>query len=235
MKDKWTSDCGTVTLYLGDCLEILPTLEPGSVDCVVSDPPYGIAHESHGQLFVGHVQIANDDSINVATFVRGWCESFGIACVMFFSPYEPLSGFRNVLCWDKGGHVGIGGDRETCWKRTFELIGIEGSGTLEGMRDSSVLRFNAIKSKRHAHEKPVELMRYLIGKVGARFVADPTMGSGTTGVACVRLGRRFIGIELEPKYFAIAKRRIIDELKKVAFLEPKKPRELQRSLLENET
>jgi site-specific DNA-methyltransferase (adenine-specific)/modification methylase len=58
------------------------------------------------------------------------------------------------------------------------------------------------------------------------------MGSGTTGVACVRLGRKFIGIELEPKYFAIAKRRIQDELKKVAFLEPKKPRESQRTLLD---
>jgi DNA modification methylase len=57
------------------------------------------------------------------------------------------------------------------------------------------------------------------------------MGSGTTGVACVRLGRRFIGIELEPKYFAIAKRRIQDELKKVAFLEPKLLVPVQRSLL----
>ena len=66
----------------------------------------------------------------------------------------------------------------------------------------------------------------------AETVLDPFMGSGTTGVACVRLGRSFIGIELERKYFDIAKQRIQDELRRVAFLEPKKAKEVQRSLLE---
>jgi len=63
-----------------------------------------------------------------------------------------------------------------------------------------------------------------------RPILDPFMGSGTTGVACVRLGRRFIGIEIDPGYFETAKKRIKDELRRVAFLEPKK-REVQRSLL----
>ena len=75
-------------------------------------------------------------------------------------------------------------------------------------------------------------MRMLIRKIDAHDVIDPCLGSGSTGVAAVSMRRRFIGIELEPKYFAIAKRRIQDELKKVAFLEPKKPRESQRTLLD---
>ena len=236
MNDKWTSECGTVTLYLGDCLEILPTLAPGSVDAVVTDPPYGIAHESHGSRFVGHAQIAGDDTTETAERIRAEALRLGACCVMHFSPYRPLTGFRNILAWIKGEHVGIGGDRATCWKRDFELIGVERNKRLTGTRDSGVITgFPALlpPPSGHAHEKPVGLMRMLISKIDAHDVIDPCLGSGSTGVAAVSMRRRFIGIELEPKYFAIAKRRIQDELKKVAFLEPKPRVAQQRTLLDD--
>jgi DNA modification methylase len=232
MKPTWESKCGTVQLYLGDCLEVLPTLAPGSVDCVVTDPPYGIAHKSNGQLFRGHEMIANDESTELAEWCKLWAEVKRLSVAMFYSPYAPLSKFRNVLCWNKGAHVGIGGDRETCWKRDFELIGVTTKGALAGNRDSAVINIPALSPppSGHSHEKPVKLLEYLIFKVKEWSVLDPFMGSGTTGVACVRLGRRFIGVELDPEYFEIARKRIQDELDKVAFLEPPKC-ERQRTLL----
>ena len=86
-------------------------------------------------------------------------------------------------------------------------------------------------SERTEHPTPrtVDVMEYVVGIHHWNKILDPFMGSGTTGVACVRLGRRFIGIELEPKYFAISKRRIQDELRRVAFLEPP-TRERQKQL-----
>ena len=87
--------------------------------------------------------------------------------------------------------------------------------------------------KSHPTQKPLALMQWCLKWIESDSVLDPFMGSGTTGVACVRLGRRFIGIELEPKYFAISKRRIIDELNRVKFLEPPK-RERQKQLIETE-
>jgi predicted RNA methylase len=234
MKPTWASKCGTVQLYLGDCLEVLPTLAPGSVD-LLTDPPYGIAHKSHGHRFVGHEMIANDSTTELAEAAKLWAEQSGVSLAMFFSPYAPLSKFRNVLCWNKGAHVGIGGDRETCWKRDFELIGVTTTGELAGGRDSAVISIPAVSPppSGHSHEKPVRLLQYLGWKMQARDIVDPFMGSGTTGVAAVRLGRRFIGVEIDPDYFEIAKRRIQDELDKVAFLEPPK-RERQRTLLEAE-
>ena len=121
-REKWVSDCGTVTLYCGDCLEVLPTLEAKSVDAVVTDLPYGISHESHGSLFVGHKKINGDETTEHAEAIRAWAKRAKVCCVMFYSPYRPLTGFRSVLAWIKGAHVGIGGDRVTCWKRDFELI-----------------------------------------------------------------------------------------------------------------
>ena len=199
---------GDAVLYLGDCRDVLPTLS--GVDAVVTDPPYGIAHKSNGQLFKKAQSIAGDDSLDLADYTRGWASNRNITCCMFYSPFRPLQGFRNVLVWSKGAHVGIGGDRETCWKRDFELIGIERNGTLIGPRDSAVLGFHAVLPPPSGHfaEKPVDLMVYLISRLGSQHILDPFMGSGTTGVACARLGRCFIGCEIEPKYFDIACRRI---------------------------
>lgn len=109
------------------------------------------------------------------------------------------------------------GDLSFPWKPDFEEIYIIGK-RFTGKRSSSVLKHNAsIGSDRcHPTEKPVPLMEELVGKVIGQTIIDPFMGSGTTGVACVNLGRSFIGIEFEKKYFDTACRRIEEAVKKEA-------------------
>ena len=235
-RDKWTSECGTVTLYLGDCLEILPTLAPGSVDAVVTDPPYGISNVSNREKAMRETPIFGDSGTDARDAMLELCD----ASAVVFGTWKRRrpDRVRQVLIWDKGGAVGMG-DLTLPWKPSFEEIYVIGAG-FHGPRAGAVLRHvvNAQCASGvngdgwlHPHEKPVALLVELIEKCPHGRVADPFMGSGTTGVACVRLGRRFIGIELEPKYYAIAKRRIQDELNRVKFLEPKQ-RETQRTLLE---
>ncbi len=200
----------THQLIQGDCLQVIPTLV-GGVDAVITDPPYGINFKSNGQWFTGAKSLHGDKTVELAESVAQLYSGKTVA--MFFSPYKPYSiNWRNVLVWNKGGHVGIGGDRETCWKRDFELIGVKDNKPLNGFRDSAVLNFNAVLPPPSGHfaEKPVELMAYLIQKLTnpGDVVLDPFMGSGTTGVACVRTGRGFIGIEINAEYFAIAQHRI---------------------------
>ncbi len=198
-----------ITIYHGDCLEVLASFHPMPV---VTDPPYGISFGSHGQWFRGAAAIAGDESIAAADWVRKWA---GIQpVVMFFSPYRPMTGWRSVMVWDKGAHVGIGGDRETCWKRDFEMIGVSGNGPLAGARDSGVLRFNACSPPPSGHvaEKPEALMRYLLCKINEPAVIDPFMGSGTTLRAAKDSGRRAIGIEIEERYCEIAARRLSQDV-----------------------
>jgi DNA modification methylase len=196
---------GNATLYLGDCREILPSLP--KVDALITDPPYGIDHETHGQIFARATPIQGDST----TECYAWLDGLELPLVAFYSPYvDPGIKWRSVLSWVKGEDTGCGGDRETCWKRDFELIGIKRNGNLTGQRDSAVLRYRARDNSQSGHfsEKPVGIMEYLISKMGVDVVCDPFMGSGTTGVACMNLGRKFIGIEIEPKYFDIACERI---------------------------
>lgn len=210
MKPYYQDDA--VTIYHGDCREVLPMLEP--VDLLLTDPPYGIAHKSNGQLFRAAAPIAGDESLDLAETVREWARQQGVATAMFFSPYRPMTGWRTVLCWAKGAHVGIGGDRDTCWKRDFEMIGVERNGALDGTRDSGVVRINAVlpPPTGHVAEKPLDLMLYLLRKLGGATVLDPFMGSGTTLRAAKDLGRKAIGIEIEERYCEIAAQRMSQEV-----------------------
>jgi DNA modification methylase len=115
------------------------------------------------------------------------------------------------LVWDKGEAAGMG-DLSIPWKPNYDFIYIFGR-TWNGKRNSSILRSINISrismGRMHPHEKPVSLVRQLIDKLPVECtIFDPFMGSGTTGVACVQLGRNFIGCEIDPKYFAIAEKRI---------------------------
>lgn len=208
-------------LHLGDCLEFMRTLEAGSVDAVITDPPYGITYQSNMGAGRGTKPITNDGTrISLRLYARvmpllkanhilwftrwdAWPDVWEI-----LGQHFPL---RGLLVWDKGT-PGMG---DLChWGPSYELIASAGYAKINGSRDGSVLRYRTVpgRDRNHPTEKPVELLAYLIEKITqpGDLVFDPFMGSGTTGVACMQTGRRFVGCELDEGYFKIAEKRIAD-------------------------
>jgi len=195
---------GDATLYLGDCLEILPTLEP--VDAVVTDPPYGMNFQS-GYRQEKHLKIANDD--NGALFAT--------ACTI------PALHSRYVFCrWDNIGEAPKAKSCVTWVKNNWSMGDLEHEHARQtevalfwpgpdhdfpGKRPTDVVKAQRTGNNEHPTEKPVYLIEQFLGWTRG-VVLDPFMGSGTTGVACANLGRKFIGIEIEEKYFDIACERI---------------------------
>lgn len=199
----------------GDCLEVMRGMDAGSVDAVITDPPYGIGYKNRrGDIRPRQYAdvLPNDHNGDVGQSVIDWASGCAIPICTFAHHRFPWDGdWRQWLVWDKGGAVGGGGDIATCWKFTWELIQVGGFGRLNGQRDESVLRFPIGQSnmKDHPTQKPVALMAYLIEKLTntGDLILDPFCGSGTTGVACIQTGRRFIGIEVDPGYADIARAR----------------------------
>lgn len=222
---------GDFELWHGDCREILPII--GTIDAVVTDPPYGISLANHGHMDgsrrASSYAIAGDENQNVGLHVLAWARRQALSVLFFASPDRPWPGeWRNLLVWDKGGAVGGGGDIRTCWKRTWELIQVANNGPLNGKRDESVIRWPVGPGNGACHpcQKPVGLMEYLLRKIGATRTVDPFMGSGTTGVACANIGRKFIGVELDRRWFDIACERIANAQSQGRLLlddEPKHP------------
>jgi DNA modification methylase len=215
VSDPWKrkETIGDATLYLGDCLEILPHV--GEVDAVVTDPPYGIAHSSnrtngnpvhwHGKTIAGDEDTSTrDHALDIAA--APMAAVFGT-----IKAQRPLGTVADLV-WHKGDASGMG-DLSIPWKPCWELIHVIGKGW-KGKRDPAVLVGHTVltwasKGRSHPHEKPVTLLESLLSKApDAIVILDPFMGSGTTGVACANLGRKFIGIEIEERYFDIACERI---------------------------
>lgn len=199
-----------VTLYCGDCRDILPTL--GRIDAVVTDPPYGIgeaAGKNKSRAKLGKAKdygadewddTTADGAVEQARAVSRWQIIFG-------GNYYALPPSSCWLVWDKL-NTGDFADCELAWtnlRRAVRRIQFRWNGML---RDGGEPRGD------HPTQKPVAVMRWCLGFLPdeARIICDPFMGSGTTGVACVQAGRGFVGIEREPKYFDIACRRIADEI-----------------------
>jgi len=188
---------GDATLYLGDCLEILPTLP--KVDAVITDLPYGIGITRSNRLAVsrgmggGTWDDAPPDPELLAAIVAK-----GGQAIVWGGNYFGLPGTRCVLVWDKENDGRDFADLEMAWTN------IDAVARIFRMRP-----MNMDGGKEHPTQKPVALMNWCLSKCnGPQTVLDPFMGSGTTGVACANLGRKFIGIEIEPKYFDIACERI---------------------------
>lgn len=201
---------GMVTIYCGDCREILPTLGP--VDVVITDPPYGINHSSaHGASWA-NTSIAGDADTSLRDAVLG-----PFSNVAAFGTWKtpPLPGTVTCLVWDKGPAFGMG-DLAVPWKPSWELVYIKGSGW-SGRRDEGVLRGKIVVSwesrgRLHPHEKPADILQRIITKAREGTVLDPFMGSGTTLVAAKNLGRKAIGIEIEERYCEIAAKRCSQEV-----------------------
>lgn len=219
---------GDCDLYLGDCLEVTPALGP--VDAVVTDPPYGINYKSGhstADLWVGGDTILNDETTAIRdAAVSVMAEQFAVPMLVFGSRKNaPPPGCRMVLTWDKGPALGMGA-LDLPWKPSSEEIYVIGQGFVGPRDQGNVLYHPPVQSmakngRKHPNEKPVGLICNLLKKCPPGAVLDPFMGSGTTGVACVNLGRKFIGIELDPDYFDIACKRIEDAHKQGDLFVPK--------------
>jgi len=201
-------------IHHGDCLEVMAAMEAGSVDAVVTDPPYGIDHASERADSKWRGQTISCDSDTAARdLVIAWANEHGKPWACFGTwKTPPPDGTRTALVWDKGPASGMG-DLSLPWKLSWELIYIGGRGW-RGHRGEGVIRGCSVvtwssKGRVHPMQKPVNLLSYLLRKLpDAHTILDPFMGSGTTGVACAVEGRDFIGIEREAEYVEIARRRI---------------------------
>jgi DNA modification methylase len=199
---------GRATLYLGDCRDILPTL--GKVDAVVTDPPYGIAFATNrGFSSWDKTEIANDRDTSARDAVLSLAPASSALVFGSWKMPKP-EGTHTVLIWDKGDAAGMG-DLSIPWKPNHEEIYVIGKG-FKGHRGPAVLRHTVLtwesKGRCHPNEKPIALMRDLVRKVAGETILDPFMGSGSTGVAALREGKRFVGIEIDPMHFETACRRI---------------------------
>lgn len=226
MTPTWQTDDGAIRLYLGDCLDVLPTLEAGSVDAVVTDPPYGIgadrqlkerANKQHGKAMApskdyGSLEWdqrpAPDAAIDECRRVSRWQVIFG-------GNYFRLPPARCWLVWDKLNGNNDYADCELAWtnlNKAVRRIQFMWHGMLRDEEGERV----------HPTQKPVEVMRWCIGHLpdDCHTILDPYMGSGTTLIAAMRMGRKAIGIEKEPRYFEIAVKRIECELNRFPLLEP---------------
>ena len=253
-----------VTLHLGDCLDILPTLEAGSVDAVVTDPPYkttdlhfdlGDANNSWIKSLLEVTQangyLALFGSLELQSLANSlWNIRFGTAwikprgtmrshnakmpmnqwepCYVYAHPNHTIAG----LTWNK---IKIDGEpyskvqhntgRRRGWSDSLDRA-TTSTWTKEGfVSENSGFRWQTdvingpfkacmpfAERTEHPTQKPenviMTIIRWLTNP--GDLVLDPFMGSGTTGVACVKTGRNFIGIEIDPAYFAIAERRIAE-------------------------
>lgn len=190
---------GNATLYLGDCREILPTLP--KVDAVVTDPPYGIG-ASAGIGKYGRLKVAEDLKWDAAAPDVSFLLDAERPTIIWGGNYFDLPPRRGYLLWNKGNGF-KGRDFAECeqawvsWDMNARMF------------DFDPLAHKSYHGKQHPTQKPVELLEWCLSFLpDAPTILDPFMGSGTTGVACMNLGRKFIGIEIEPKYFAIACERI---------------------------
>ncbi len=190
---------GDCRLIRGDCLEVMPTL--GKFDAVVTDPPYGIGAGTgigkvtkQGSDFRGREQW-DDAAPDVL-----WIAALGCPAIVWGGNYFGLPASSGFLVWDK------------IQPEKFSLAMAELAWT-NVKTPAKIWRWKSMSinggAKAHPTQKPLALMEWCIGFLpDAVTILDPFMGSGTTGVACVKLGRKFTGIELDARYFDIACKRI---------------------------
>jgi DNA modification methylase len=195
---------GNAELYLGDCREILPTLP--NCDLILTDPPYGIGACSgvgkYGRLKINTKSDPKwDNEIPPQWLILLLLEKSSYQ-IIFGGNYFLLPPSRNYLVWDKGAGF-KGRDFAEC-----EFAWCSWDGNAKVLTRDPIANRDYF-GKEHPTQKPVKVMEWAIGlSPKSEMVYDPFMGSGTTGVACANLGKRFVGIEREQKYFDIACRRI---------------------------
>lgn len=222
---------GDCQLYLGDCMDIMPML--GSVDAVVTDPPYGINLAGGFSGAGGFSEPIKrrqykgdwDNKTPEASMFDAILSAADVHIVWggnYFTDKLPQSNFW--LVWDKQNTMPTFSDCELAWTSINKNSVKRKVYMQNGCMSKEKERF-------HPTQKPVEVMRWCIEQLpkDTQTILDPFMGSGTTGVACAKMGRKFIGIELDPDYFDIACKRIEEAYKQPdLFVEAQKPAEQEK-------
>jgi len=197
---------GDCTLYLADCERILPTLE--HMSAVVTDPPYGIGASAgvgkYGLMkWGGHADLKWDDAAPSPEVLDTILRAADYHIIWGVN-YLPLPPARCVLVWDKGA----------CFRNRYfaeaELAWTSLDRPVKIFTRDPLARKDYHRGRDHPTQKPVQLLDWCLSLLpaGCDTILDPFMGSGTTGVACVKAGKRFVGIERELRYFEAACRRI---------------------------
>ena len=233
---------GKIDLYKGDCLEVMKQIESGSVDAIITDPPYGTTACKWDSVIDFDLMCEQLNRIikpNGAIVLFG-SQPFTSALIM-----SNIKNYKYDWIWDKPKGSGFLNAKKRPL-RHYETISIFSYGTpiyypqglIEGVFNNSrpaleneptlygkqkqhkeskftnypkdIIRYSKPHKPVHPTQKPLELMEYLISTYTneGELVLDFTMGSGTTGVACVNTNRNFIGIEMDENYFNIASDRI---------------------------
>lgn len=203
---------GDCTLYLGDCLEVMKSIPDKSIDAVITDPPYGInADKGVGGFGCSKTDkhyIGDWDSQIPNKEYFDWMIKISKIAIISGGQYftKLLEPNGHWIIWDKIGEIKFQnpfGDCEMMWTN---------------VNKKSVKKYICIqqgfvakeKDRFHPTQKPTELIRSILLDYTKEndTILDPFMGSGTTGVACIQTGRKFIGCEIEPTYYDIAVKRI---------------------------
>jgi DNA modification methylase len=207
-------------LMLGDCREAIDRIPDGVVDVVITDPPYGVGFKGKATKHTGRsgVGYGFDDDVE---YMKGCILPVINQCISRFRRVIVTPGVRNLWLYPPPADIGVvfcpsgagSGKWGFCCAHPILYY-----GDCPYLRDGRGSRPNSFSSTESAEKnghpcpKPLGWMRWLVNRASSEgeTVLDPFMGSGTTGVACMRDGRKFIGVEIDPRYYAIAERRIRD-------------------------
>ena len=198
-----------VTLYNADCLAVLPQLAAGSVDAVVTDPPYGIGKALvRGGGGGGWKNMVNSgaDKWDVRPSSEVFEQIFRVSQnqIVWGGNYFGLPPCEKPLCWDK-----VRPNQKNASEWEYAWTSMRGRAQL--FKHCANGGFILKEPRQHPTQKPLPLMEWCIGFFKeSKTILDPFMGSGTTGVAAIKTGRKFVGIELDAGYCEIAKKRIME-------------------------
>lgn len=210
---------GDATLYMGDCQNILPLI--GKVDAVITDPPYGIGANKQ-TLGKGKKDFSRGerDWDDATPDLSPWVGIADLLCFWggnYFADQLPIS--NDWLIWHKVNDGRSFSECEMAW-------------TNFGRQTRHLSHHWSGEEKNHPTQKPLRVMQWTLEQAPkAKLILDPFMGSGTTGVAAIQLGRKFIGIERDERYFEIACRRIEQAVAQGQLFAPERTKQFQESLL----
>ncbi len=231
---------GDATLYLGDCMDVLPTLE--RVDAVITDPPYGIGFKYDGEYVdVGgepYIEFMSSFNHIPSCILQYPEEMISLIVPAFGNPNKIITWCYNSNTARQHRQIGFFGLKPDLTKLKFPAknLGDARVNALVSSYDwwSDIQQVKNVSKEKTEHpcQAPLELYRRIITVLpDAENILDPFLGSGTTGVAAIQLGRKFIGIERDPAYFAIACKRIDQAVAQGQLFKPEPVKQVQESFL----